>query len=242
MIPEGWDVKAIGSVVETLGGGTPSTQNNEFWDDGDVLWYSPTDLTTARTIFVTDSAKKITRLGLKSSSARLFPPYSVMMTSRATIGVIAINTLPACTNQGFITCIPNQLLSTYQIYHWLLDNKEKIISLASGATFKEINRTTFRQLPILIPQENIAHRFNTTVAPIYKQVEVLTKSNQNLRRTRDLLLPKLVSGEIDLSSGVEDQHDMEEPVTASKGAPEMREQQPVAPIDARVMERPSLWE
>jgi|SRR5690348_971168 len=198
MIPEGWEVKAIGDVIETLGGGTPSTQNIEYWDSGDVIWYSPTDLTSAGTMFITDSAKKITETGLYKSSARLFPAYSVMMTSRATIGVTAINTQQACTNQGFIICIPNEVLSAYQIYFWLAENKEKIISLASGATFKEINRGTFRKLPVIVSDANISRRFNELALPICKQVENLIAKNANLRQTRDLLLPKLISGEVDV--------------------------------------------
>src|SRR6266567_2524644 len=202
MIPEGWEVKSIGDVVITLGGGTPSTKDPEYWDDGHVNWYSPTDLTATGTMFITHSAKKITDLGLDKSSARMFPAYSVMMTSRATIGVIAINTGPACTNQGFITCVPNEKLSAYQIYFWLAENKEKIISLASGATFKEINRATFRKLPIVIPDISTSQEFNELVLPMCKQVENLIAKNANLRRTRDLLLPKLISGEVDVE-GVE---------------------------------------
>ena len=208
MMPEGWEVKAIGEVIETLGGGTPSTQNIEYWDNGDVIWYSPTDLTSAGTMFIVNSAKKITELGLYKSSARLFPAYSVMMTSRATIGVVAINTRPACTNQGFITCIPNEALSAYQIYFWLAENKEKIINLASGATFKEINRGTFRKLPVIVPDTVISQRFNELVLPICKQIENLIAKNANLRQTRDLLLPKLISGEVDVEeleiAGVEE--------------------------------------
>src|SRR6266566_3538371 len=202
MIPEGWEVKAISEVIETLGGGTPSTRNIEYWNNGHVNWYSPTDLTATGTMFITHSAKKITDLGLDKSSARMFPAYSVMMTSRATIGVIAINTGPACTNQGFITCVPNEKLSAYQIYFWLAENKEKIISLASGATFKEINRATFRKLPIVIPDISTSQEFNELVLPMCKQVENLIAKNANLRRTRDLLLPKLISGEVDVE-GVE---------------------------------------
>ena len=198
MIPEGWEVKAISEVIETLGGGTPSTRNIEYWNNGHVNWYSPTDLTATGTMFITHSAKKITDLGLDKSSARMFPAYSVMMTSRATIGVIAINTGPACTNQGFITCVPNEKLSAYQIYFWLAENKEKIISLASGATFKEINRATFRKLPIVIPDISTSQEFNELVLPMCKQVENLIAKNANLRRTRDLLLPKLISGEVDV--------------------------------------------
>jgi len=198
MIPEGWEVKTIGEVVETLGGGTPSTNSLEYWDNGDVIWYSPSDLTSAGTLFITDSAKKITSVGLQKSSARMFPAYSVMMTSRATIGVVAINTQPACTNQGFITCVPNEKLSAYQIYFWLAENKEKIVNLASGATFKEINKATFRKLPIALPEATISCQFNDILMPICKQIENLITRNANLRRTRDLLLPKLISGEVDV--------------------------------------------
>ena len=175
-IPEGWEVKGIGEVVETLGGGTPSTQKPEYWD-GDVIWYSPTDLTTAGTMFISESAKKITVLGLQKSSARLFPPYSVMMTSRATIGVIAINTKPSCTNQGFITCIPNKQVSGYQIYFWISENKEKITTLASGATFKEINKTTFRKLPIVVSDSAANKQFVETLTPLAKQIENLQAKN-----------------------------------------------------------------
>jgi type I restriction enzyme S subunit len=84
-IPEGWEVKPIGDVIETLGGGTPSTKKPEYWENGDVIWFTPSDLTKSATMFISDSEKKITALGLKESSARMFPAYSVMMTRRATI-------------------------------------------------------------------------------------------------------------------------------------------------------------
>lgn len=200
MIPEGWQPTVVRDAFQILGGGTPSTKERTYWDEGDISWYSPSDLTSTRTIFIRESTKKITSKGLKESSAQIFPAYSVMMTSRATIGVIAINTLPACTNQGFITCIPNEKLSAYQIYYWIRENKEKINMLASGATFKEINKTTFRQLPIIIPDRGISQQFNEIVTPIFKQVENLITRNICLKQTRDLLLPKLISGEIDVES------------------------------------------
>jgi type I restriction enzyme S subunit len=199
MIPEGWEVKLIGEVIQTLGGSTPSTKNPQCWENGDVVWFIPTDLTRSGSMFIFDSEKKITRFGLKNSSARLFPAYSVMMTSRATIGVTAINTREACTNQGFITCIPNDRLSLYHIYFWIQDNLEKITSIASGATYKEINRTEFRSLPIVMPKDEIERIFLKMFAPIGKQIEVLLAKTANLRQTRDLLLPKLISGELDVS-------------------------------------------
>ena len=199
-IPEGWEVGCIGDVVETLGGGTPSTKEPAYWDDGDVIWYSPTDLTSAGTMFIHDSAKHITAFGLQKCAARMFPPYSVMMTSRATIGVVAINTQPASTNQGFITCVPNERLSAWEIYYWLLESKAMIENLASGATFKEINRGTFRKLPVLLPDKMTRGLFASIVDPLARQIEVLEGMIRNLRATRDLLLPRLISGQIDVSA------------------------------------------
>jgi type I restriction enzyme, S subunit len=247
LVPEGWKPEVIGNVVQILGGGTPSTKIAEYWDDGNVIWYSPTDLTSTGTMFISDSAKKITHLGLQQSSARLFPAYSVMMTSRATIGVTAINTTSACTNQGFIICIPNDTLSAYQIYHWLVENKQKIIGLASGATFKEINRATFKKLPTLLSDEATSKKFNDMVSPIYKEVENLIARNANLRLTRDLLLPKLISGEIDVSSWVEEGQSQEEigeseVIVGKEDSQRVKRQEVAEPIDRQGLVSRSLWE
>ncbi len=190
--PAGWELKRVGDVIETLGGSTPLTKNPEYWEDGDTTWYTPSDLTANKAMFIRDSSKKITRLGFENISARMFPPYSVMMTSRATIGVISINTSEACTNQGFITCIPNDRLSAYHIYFWIEQNRDQIISIASGATYKEINRSEFRDILIAVPEAKVEAQFVEMVGPIGKQIETLHAKNANLRQTRDLLLPRLV--------------------------------------------------
>jgi type I restriction enzyme S subunit len=184
-VPEGWEVKPIGEVIETLGGGTPSKNRPEYWEGGDITWFIPSDLTSTGTMFISDSSNKINALGLKKSSARLFPPYSVMMTSRATIGVTAFNTKEACTNQGFITCVPNEQLPAFQVYFWIAENKEKIITVASGATFKEINKTTFRKLPIAIPDRHTHRRFVETVEPMCAQIENLIAKNGDGSRACD---------------------------------------------------------
>jgi type I restriction enzyme S subunit len=180
--------------------GTPSTNKEEYWLDGDIQWFVPKNLTSEDSMFINDSEKKITELGLKKSSAKMFPAYSVMMTSRATLGVKAINTKPACTNQGFITCIPNEKVSAYQIYFWIEENMQMINNLATGATFKEITKTNFRNLPILIADNVNQNKFLEKIEPICKQIEILQNKNINLRKTRDLLLPRLISGEIDVEN------------------------------------------
>lgn len=199
-IPEGWKVKPIAEVIEIMGGGTPSKKIPEYWDEdeADINWYTPSNLTKSSSMFMEESSLKITELGLSKSSAKLFPPYSVMMTSRATIGVISINTTPACTNQGFIICVPNDRICTEYIYYWLDSNMQTIDNLASGATFKEVRRTLFKELPLLVPCEAVHEEFGKKVSPITKMIERLGKKNINLKKQRDYLLPKLISGSIKL--------------------------------------------
>lgn len=201
--PCGWKVQTVAQTFEVTGGGTPSKTVDEYWADGSIDWFSPTDLTRAGTMFMDGSSSKITALGLRKSSARLFPPFSVMMTSRATIGAIAINTREACTNQGFITCIPNQHFPLYLLLHWLRDNVEMFISLASGATFKEISKGVFKEIKLLVPRHDIVERFEQTVGPMMHQSLLLQRKNANLRAQRDMLLPNLISGEIDVSGAEE---------------------------------------
>jgi type I restriction enzyme S subunit len=121
-----------------------------------------------------------------------------MMTSRATLGVISINTTVACTNQGFITCIPSGNIPLYILYFWLKNNVEKFISLGSGATFKEITKGVFRKIDLIVPSKNIVEKFELYINPICQQIENLLEKNLNLHRTRDLLLPKLMSGEVEV--------------------------------------------
>jgi type I restriction enzyme S subunit len=198
-IPQGWKVTSVGSVTPILGGGTPSKKVPEYWQDGTVIWYTPTDLTAAHAMFMLTSKTKITEQGLARSSAKLFPAGSVMMTSRATIGVVSIATVPAATNQGFITCPPSEYVGSFHLYFWLLQQKDLITSLATGATFKEINKAVFRQILFLRAETGIESKFENVIAPIGQQIQNLLKAQQNLRTTRNLLVPRLVSGEIDVS-------------------------------------------
>jgi type I restriction enzyme S subunit len=195
-LPEGWEDSTIAEAFEIMGGGTPSTKNPEYWDGGNINWYAPSDLTAVGTVFMRESPRQITELGLRNSSARMFPAYSVMMTSRATIGVVAINTTEACTNQGFITCIPNERVSAYQIYFWIADHLEEIDGLASGATFKEIIKSNFKKFRFDIADAEVNRRFINAIEPLFRLIENLEARNTALRETRDLLLPRLISGEV----------------------------------------------
>ena len=198
-IPEGWELCTVENTFAIMGGGTPSKAVPEYWDEKIINWYSPTDLTATDSMFMERSGNQISELGLKKSSARLFPPFSVMMTSRATLGVISINTTEACTNQGFITCVPNERFPLYTLYYWLKENVEYFISLGTGATFKEITKGVFKTIELVVPVQAIVTQFEDTVQQFAFQILSLQRRNTTLHRTRDLLLPRLISGEVDVS-------------------------------------------
>lgn len=199
-LPQGWTAQPVGDTFEMLGGGTPSKTVEDYWEGGSVDWYTPTDLTGAKTMFMDRSATRITEAGLAKSSAKLFPADSIMMTSRATIGAIAINTGPACTNQGFITCLPNERVPRSYLLYWLHQNVPVFISHATGATFKEITKGVFKRLPILVPPADLVGRFEGQARPMHDMILALERSTRALAASRDLLLPRLISGQLSVEA------------------------------------------
>lgn len=189
----------IEDVCITLGGGTPSTSNPQFWQDGEVIWFSPTDLTKHSSIVLLDSEKKITELGLQKSSAKFLPPKTILMTSRASIGYFGLINKEASTNQGFINIIPHkEHHSAYMLFN-LKSRKEEIIGHANGSTFLEISKGKFRQMKIKIPiDDNVLIEFEKEFELIFKLIENLLKQNAKLREARDIQLPRLMSGEIEV--------------------------------------------
>ena len=197
-LPPGWNVKNIEEICKTVGGGTPSTIKPEYWIKGDIMWVTPTDITRNDCIALTNIEKKITKLGLDKSSAKLLPPNTILMTSRATIGYFGLIDKEICTNQGFISIIPNKEFTRMYILYNLINRKEEIISKASGATFKEISKSTFRKFNILLPSEDVLEEFNEIVISQLNLIRKLKLQNQNLTKQRDLLLPRLMSGKLEV--------------------------------------------
>lgn len=195
-VPTDWTHEPIVDAFKFYGGATPAKDNPRFWMDGEVHWYTPTDITGASSPYLEASADKCTGEGLQNCSANLFPANSIMMTSRATIGAIGINCAPACTNQGFITCIPNQRYPLTYLYHWLKLAKPHFEMLSGGATFAELTKGTFKRIRILTPPQKLVAAYEKQARPMFDQVESLTKMNRRLRATRDSLLPRLISGKL----------------------------------------------
>ncbi len=145
-----WPTTSLGTVCEVVGGGTPSRDTPEFFG-GDIPWITPTDVTRNPGRYLSQGTETITEMGLQRSSAKLLPARSVLLTSRATIGFTAINTVPVTTNQGFASFVCGPDIYPEFLAYWLEWSKDRLIELASGATFKEINKSTLKRLPIPLP-------------------------------------------------------------------------------------------
>ena len=195
-LPEGWKRLTISHVCQVVGGGTPSTSKPEYWFDSDIPWYTPSDITGNSCLALLSSGKKITEAGLRGSSAKILPIGTVLMTSRASVGYFGIIEEPSCTNQGFISILPNNRDARMYLLFNLMRRVEEIRSHAGGTTYKEINKANFKGLSIVMPHSLLLRKFEEQTSEIHRQVHTLHTMNQKLVQARDLLLPRLMNGEI----------------------------------------------
>jgi len=195
-IPEGWEVSEIGSEVTVVGGGTPSTKNTDFWEGGTIHWTTPKDMSGLSSKVLTSTDRKITDLGLKKISSGLLPENTVLMSSRAPVGYLALAKIPVAINQGYIAMKCEARLSPEYVLLWCDHNMEEIKQRASGTTFSEISKANFKPIPAIVPVKSIIDTFTVQVSEIYNFVHSNVLQSESLSLTRDLLLPKLLSGEI----------------------------------------------
>jgi type I restriction enzyme S subunit len=195
-IPKGWEVKTISDLADCIGGATPSTKNSEFWEGGHHTWTSPKDLSNSKSVHLLKTDRKITEAGLKKISSGLLPTGTVLLSSRAPVGYLALTTEPTAINQGYIALQPRSGISNYFLLHWCECNLDEIKNRASGTTFAEISKTAFRPIPAIEPSDHVMQKFHEFVAPIYERVLISSKEMETLAELRDTLLPKLISGEL----------------------------------------------
>ena len=182
-----WPVATVGEVCEVVSGATPRTGKPEFWD-GNVPWVTPKDLSELGQKHLSDTPRKITKAGLKSCSARMLPAQSVLFSSRAPIGLVAINTIPVCTNQGFKSLVPRfDLVSPDLLFWWLRAQEKHVQSKGRGATFKEVSKKIVEDLQIPLPplpeQKRIAGILDATDALRAKRREALAQLDTLLQST-----------------------------------------------------------
>ncbi len=156
-LPDGWIRTTLENVCKLIGGGTPSRKIPQYFG-GSTIWLTPTEIPKEQIKVITDSREKITSLGLQKSSAKLVPTGSVLLTSRASIGFVAIAGVPVTTNQGFASFLPSDMIFNYFLAYWLWANKDLLTIWATGTTFKEITKSPIQQLEINLPPLPEQHR------------------------------------------------------------------------------------
>ncbi len=194
-----WKEGTISDLGIVVGGSTPSKSKPEYYTDNGIAWITPKDLSVDKSKFISHGADDITELGLRNSSASIMPTGTVLFSSRAPIGYIAIADGEVTTNQGFKSVVPNSNVGTAFVYYFLKNALPTIENMASGSTFKEISGSAMRTVPAIIPDDESLQEFSDFCEPFFQQQRTLEAENRSLEALRDSLLPKLMSGELDVS-------------------------------------------
>ena len=200
LFPLNADFTGILSDVGTIiGGATPSKKRSEYYCSNGIGWITPRDLSNTSDKFIAHGTDDITDEGYASCSAKLLPKGSVLFSSRAPIGYIAIAADAVATNQGFKSIVPKEEIGTAFVYCFLVRNKHRIADMGAGTTFPEVSGKMMKSVELAIPEQTLCAEFDFFAGPILKQQEALERENRELAALRDALLPKLMSGEIDVS-------------------------------------------
>ena len=195
-----WPRGTLSDFGTVVGGGTPSKKHPEYYCEHGIPWITPKDLSVDKSKFISHGENDISDLGFSNSSATKMPEGTILFSSRAPIGYIAIASNTVTTNQGFKSVIPNTNVGTAFVYYFLKRALPTIEGMASGSTFKEISGSGMKSVPAVIPDNETLHKFSEFCKPLFKQQAVLEAENRRLSGIRDALLPKLMSGEIDVSN------------------------------------------
>ncbi len=199
-IPKGWEMKTVGEVVDVVGGTTPSTKVVEYWSGGIHSWATPKDLSNLFSPVLLDTERKITEAGLEKIGSGLLPTGTVLLSSRAPIGYVAVSEVPVAINQGFIAMPPKDRISNLFLLHWCNVFHDEIVNHANGSTFLEISKGNFRRIPMLVFGESVMKAFDMQVRFLHLRIATNEHQNRTLVAKRDALLAKLVSGELRLTA------------------------------------------
>ena len=198
-IPASWKTVVVDDVAEVFNGATPSTGDEQNYG-GDIVWITPKDLSDQKQKFVYQGERNISQAGYDSCSTHLLPINTVLMSSRAPIGLLAIAKKELCTNQGFKSFVPKEdRIATY-LYYYLQFHIKQIEQLGTGTTFKEVSREDVLKFPILKPKDTILDLWEKRVSALNDRQLELQKENENLSKQRDELLPLLMNGQVSLNS------------------------------------------
>ena len=194
-IPEGWGVVPAGRAVTVLGGSTPSTKEPSYWG-GEHCFATPKDLSTLQEPILASTARRLTDAGIARISSGLLPSGTVVLSSRAPIGYLALTEMPTAINQGIIAMACHGPVGAPYALHWTRANMHAIEDRASGTTFAEISKTSFREIPFLVPSQRSHGAWESIAVPVYDLLASNQQQSRNIGAQRETLLPKLISGEV----------------------------------------------
>ena len=195
-IPKGWEAGTIGQIGSVISGGTPTTTREDNYCNHGIAWITPNDLSKNEDkMFISHGERDITQSGLDNSSAVLMPKHSVLLSTRAPIGYLAISSNEICTNQGFKSIVPNAGYHEYFIYYLIKRNVPAIAQQGVGTTFKEVSKDTLSNFAVPLPPKSLVNNFAEKVTPLCEKRCILEEENHELKRVRDWLLPMLMNGQ-----------------------------------------------
>ena len=197
MIPEGWKVGRLDEVADVVGGSTPSKAKPEYYTQKGIAWLTPKDLSNHPAVYSSRGEIDITQEGYNSTSTKLMPKGTVLFTSRAPIGYISIAQNDICTNQGFKSVVPKKA-GTCFLYCFLKYVTPEIENKSTGSTFKEASGALMKSLQVIMPEQKVFEEFEAIVSPLFTRIESLEQESSRLSLLRDTLLPRLMSGELEV--------------------------------------------
>lgn len=196
-LPLGWSERPIGELVDIAGGSTPSTADENLWQPAEHRWATPKDLSNMSDLALFETGRRISSAGLTKITSGLLPIGTVLLSSRAPIGYLAIAQAPMAINQGFIALKPTKDFGSAYLYLWCKANMEAILANANGSTFQEISKKNFRPITSAVPGEcSLIRAFGEIAEPMFARIVSAAAENRTLAETRDYLLPRLMSGEV----------------------------------------------
>ena len=198
-VPRGWRVSPIGDLVDTAGGATPDTKNEAFWAPATHHWTSPKDLSGLATPVLLDTERRVSSVGLAKISSGLLPIGTLLMSSRAPIGYLAITQVPVAINQGYIAMLPGGLLPPLFMLFWCKHNIDTIKGRANGSTFMEISKKAFRPIQAIVPTQSVVQAFADVANALFLRLVENEKQAQTLATIRDTLLPRLINGNVNIN-------------------------------------------
>lgn len=188
----GWVETSLGEIAEVIGGGTPSTTISNYWD-GEIVWLTPTEITSQDGNVVSDSIRKITKSGFKNSGAQMLPKDTVILTSRASVGYVALAGKELCTNQGFQSLVPNASVIPKYLMYWVQQNRPEFESRAAGSTFKEISKTNVKRIKISLPPLLEQKRIVDLISSVDSNFEALQQQLTSAKKSRNAMLHQLLT-------------------------------------------------